>query len=154
MPMARRNIVAGLALLGFACWYAYLAGNLPERSVMPNTPGPSFFPILIVTAVMVLSVCLIGVGLKAGGQSDSRKVENFAEKDGWLAICAFVVYLAVLPYAGFIIASMPFFGVLMYLYGSRNWLLMIATSIVVPLVLYTVFRHGFQIVLPRGLFAF
>ena len=154
MSMAHRNIVAGLSLLVFACWYAYLAGNLPERDVMPNTPGPAFFPTIIVASVLVLSLALVVSGWRGLQPEASAKMAEFASRDGAYAIGAFLVYLAVLPYAGFIVASIPFFAVLMFLYGTRSPAVIGAVAVIMPLILYTVFRHGFQIVLPRGILAF
>ena len=148
MSMAHRNIVAGLSLLVFACWYAYLAGNLPERDVVPNTPGPAFFPTIIAASVLVVS------GWRGLQTEASAKMAEFASRDGAYAIGAFLVYLAVLPYAGFIVASIPFFAVLMFLYGTRSPAVIDAVAVIMPLILYTVFRHGFQIVLPRGILAF
>ena len=154
MPMARRNIVAGLALLAFGSWYAYLTGNLPTRDVMPNTPGPAFFPTIIVAAVMVLSAAMVIAGVKGEHTARAADPSRDRSREPILAIGAFLIYLAALPHIGFILCSIPFFGVLMYLYGSRNWIMMIIVSVVLPLVLYTIFRHGFQIVLPRGILAF
>ena len=154
MPMARRNIVAGLALLAFGSWYAYLAGNLPTRDVMPNTPGPAFFPTIIVVSVMALSAALVVAGFRAEPTEASGKSKPQEGYEPFLAVGAFLVFLAALPHAGFIVCSIPFFGALMYLYGSRNWLMIAVLSVVVPLALYIIFRHGFQIVLPRGILAF
>jgi len=71
-----------------------------------------------------------------------------------LAVGGFIIYLAALPYAGFIVASVLFYAALMYLYGSRNWLMIGASSIIIPVALFVLFRYGFQIILPRGVLAF
>lgn len=154
MTMARRNIIAGFALIAFGIWYVYLIGNLPERSIMPNTPGPSFFPIIIVSAILLLSAALLVSGFLALRLPEANKAKPISSRVATFAIGTFIAYLTVLPYAGFIIASILFFAALMYLYGSRNWLMIAGSSIIIPLVLYVLFRHGFQIILPRGILAF
>lgn len=154
MSMARRNVIAGAALIAFACWYAYLAGSLPSRDIMPNTPGPAFFPTIIVCAVLLLSVALLATGIIALRKESSEEPGKTKAGQGAWAVAAFATYLATLPYAGFIAASIPFFAVLMYLYGTRNRLMLGAVSVGMPVALYIVFRFGFQIVLPRGLIAF
>lgn len=154
MKMARRNTIAGLALMAFGVWYAYLIGNLPERSIMPNTPGPSFFPIIIVSAVLLLSAALLVSGIIGMRQTESNTDERSSERPAILAVGIFIIFLASLPYAGFIVASVPFFAALMYLYGSRNWFLIAGSSITIPIVLFVLFRYGFQIILPRGVLAF
>ena len=152
--MARKNIIAGMALIMFGVWYAYLIGDLPERSIMPNTPGPSFFPIIIVSAILMLSAALFISGVRENHGAEKTVRDQTSHRLAVLAIGAFVVFLALLPYAGFIIASCLFFAVLMYLYGSRNWIMIIASSVIIPVTLYLLFRHGFQIILPRGILAF
>lgn len=154
MTMARRNTVAGLALMAFGVCYAYLIGNLPERSIMPNTPGPSFFPIIIVSAVLLLSAALLVSGIIGLRQPGNDAGVHKSERSALLAVGIFIVYLTSLPYAGFIVASVPFFAVLMHLYGSRNWLIIAVSSTIIPTVLFVLFRYGFQIILPRGVLAF
>ena len=143
MPMAWRNIVAATALLAFSAWYAWLANGLPERS-LPNTPGPSFFPLVVITLVAVLSAALLVKGIADSARPGA--VSPLAP----LAVGSFFVYLALLPVAGFVIASVAFFAALMFLYGSRRPLHIAAASLVAPAVLFVLFRYGFQIVLPRG----
>ncbi len=70
---------------------------------------------------------------------------------GWIALGAFVVYLLLVPLLGFLTASIPFFAVLTSLYGQRNHLLVAVSAIAVPVVVFVVFRYGFQMLLPRGL---
>ena len=147
-------MITGLALLVFASWYAYLTGNLPDRGVMPNTPGPAFFPTIISGAIFVLAAGLVVQGFTEGRSAEAHLAEPGENRNAIAAICAFLTYLAALPYAGFIVASVPFFAVLMFLYGSRNRVMMGIASIVFPVALYIVFRHGFQIILPRGILAF
>lgn len=153
MAMAWRNIVAAAGLLAFGAWYAWLAFGLPERFV-PNTPGPSFFPLVIAALIFVLSLALLFRGV-----ADVRAARGGGAEDGFapggaLTLVAFLVYLAVLPFAGFVIASVAFFAVLMVLYGSRKPLLIGAASTLIPLALFVVFRYGLQIVLPRGIWGF
>lgn len=154
MTMARKNIIAGMALIVFGIWYAFLINDLPERSIMPNTPGPSFFPIIIVSAILILSAALVFSGLREIQSARGAAGDPTSHRQAAQAIGAFVVFLALLPYAGFIVASCLFFAALMYLYGSRNWIMIIGSSVVIPVALYILFRHGFQIILPRGILAF
>jgi len=153
MSMARRNIAAALALIAFSVWYALLAHALPVRS-LPNTPGPSFFPLLIIACVFALSLALLLKGLLGLRGDRERPAEPTTWRQPLLALAGFAVYLAVLPYAGFIVASVAFFAALMWLYGARHRELTAIAALGVPIALYLLFRYGFQIVLPRGPLAF
>lgn len=157
MIMAKRNIVAGLVLIALGAWYSYQIGNLPDRSLMPNTPGPSFFPILIVTALLALSLSLLAVGvieLRRAGHVDAGASSGPLQRAPIYALAAAILYLAALPYAGFIVASVPMFAALMYFYGSRNKIMIAISSVLIPVALYIIFRFAFQIVLPRGILEF
>lgn len=153
MSMARRNILAALALIAFCAWYAVLAEALPERS-LPNTPGPSFFPLLIIACVFALSLALLVKGLRGLRADGGEQAQAGNSRQPFAALAGFVVYLAALPYAGFIIASVVFFAALMLLYGARRHALTALAALAFPIVLYFIFRYGFHIVLPRGPLAF
>ena len=71
-------------------------------------------------------------------------------RQGWLALGGFAVYLLLLPWAGFVLASVPFSGALAALYGERRPIVVVAAAVVIPLVLFVVFSMGFQVLLPRG----
>lgn len=148
--MARRNIVAALVLMGIGAWYGVLTATLPERT-LPNTPGPSFFPWLITGALLILSAGLLVQGLTSGRTEKGQNGDGFPAGRGLYALIWFAVYLAVLPYVGFLFASVPFFGGLMVLYGGRHKLFVGVAAVAVPLLLFFIFRHGFQILLPRGI---
>ncbi|HIC28963.1 MAG TPA: hypothetical protein EYO85_05910, partial [Rhodospirillales bacterium] len=57
---------------------------------------------------------------------------------------------AVLPSLGFLVASVPFFGGMMAVYGERRPLWLVLGSIGVSVGLFYLFRLGFTIYLPVG----
>jgi len=65
----------------------------------------------------------------------------------------FVAYVAALPLTGFVIASVPFFAALMWLFGERRRGWIGVVSIALPVILVLLFRHGLQIPLPSGVLA-
>lgn len=147
--MARRNLVAALVLLAVGICYAILTTGLPERT-LPNTPGPSFFPWLIAGAILLLSVALLGQGLVAARAPGTGHATTPLPRRPVLALLWFAVYLAALPWAGFLWSSIPFFAGLMVLYGGRNWVLVGVSSVAIPVILFYLFRQVFQILLPEA----
>jgi len=146
---ARREVVAASVLIAVGAAYAVLTAGLPNRT-LPNTPGPSFFPWLIAGAVLLLSIALLAQGLLARGRPapDRVRVAGLARRG--IALCCFAVYLAVLPTAGFLWASIPFFAALAAIYGGRGWAVLGAASLVVPAALFYLFREIFRILLPEA----
>ena len=151
MSMAHKNIAAAIGLLAFTAWYAVLTAGLPERAIMPNTPGPSFFPWLITAALSALSLALLVQGITRLKHRDSTAAEPYHFKTPVLALASFAIYLTALPYLGFVPAGVIFFAALMWLYGARNPVMIAAGAVLGPLFLFVLFRYGFNIILPRGL---
>jgi putative tricarboxylic transport membrane protein len=146
--MAQRNLIAGCVLLTCSLAYGFLTIQLPDRG-LPNTPGPAFFPWLITGLLTILSAALLVQGLRGHGGS-AQAAPSPVTPRGWLALGVFVVYLFLLPMLGFVTASIPFFAVLTLLYGQQNRVLVVLTAVAVPVLLFVVFRYGFQMLLPRG----
>ena len=151
MSMAHKNIAAAIGLLAFTGWYAALTSRLPERAIMPNTPGPSFFPWLITAGLCALSIALLVQGITRLKRTNGAAAEPHDFKTPVLALASFAIYLAALPYLGFVAASVLFFAALMWLFGARNPVVIAAGAIAGPLILFVLFRYGFNIILPRGL---
>ncbi|MDA0655312.1 MAG: tripartite tricarboxylate transporter TctB family protein [Proteobacteria bacterium] len=157
MPMAWRNIIAATGLLAFSIWYAWAVQDIPSRSI-PHTPGPSFFPYVIISIIGVLSLALLvkglvglRVGLKAkDGVGESVRWRISVAPAPTFALGAFFIYLACLPFAGFLTSSVLFFAALMVLYGCRAWLTIVIWSAAIPVVLFVIFTRAFQILLPVG----
>jgi putative tricarboxylic transport membrane protein len=165
--MAQRNLIAGCVLLTCSLAYGFLTIQLPDRG-LPNTPGPAFFPWLITGLLTILSAALLVQGLRGhtglltilsaallvqglrGQVRSAQAVPSLVTPRGWLALGVFVVYLFLLPMLGFVTASIPFFAVLTLLYGQQNRVLVVLTAVAVPVLLFVVFRYGFQMLLPRG----
>ena len=161
MKMAIRNIVSGAILILLAIGYAWQITLVPSRDVMPNTPGPAFFPWVILACLALLSIALFiqGIrGLKSQDKAGSAKSSADNTEGQWqkplMMILAFAAYLLALFKLGFVIPSVIFFGVLMWLYGSRKLPFIALFSLSVPIALFVVFSYGFQVLLPRGPWGF
>ena len=150
--MRSRNISAALVLIALGIGYGYLTAGLPKRS-LPHTPDPSFFPWIITACLLVLAVILLVQGLAAPREARDARAGAPPLRAPTVFLVVFAAYVAVLPYAGFLAASIPFFAVLMALYGERRWIAIGAWSLVVPVLVVLVFRHVFQVPLPRGVLA-
>ena len=147
--LARRDVIVGAILLIIGVAYGLMTASLPDRS-LPNTPGPAFFPWLITGGLLVLSVALLSRSLTVGGSESPQASSDRLAYRRVLFLVWFSVYLVILPYAGFLPASVPFFVGLMWLYGERNRLALTLATIIIPASLFYIFRLAFQILLPAG----
>lgn len=149
MSTGHRNLAAGAVLLAVGIGFGLAAAQLPDRT-LPDTPGPAFFPWLIAMGLIGLSAALTVRGLFAIRNRDEDVSGYRLPRRGWLALGGFAAYLLLLPYAGFVLASVPFCGGLVVLYGERRAVVVLGAAILIPLVLFLVFNTGFQVLLPRG----
>ncbi len=149
MSLARRDVIAGAVLLVIGVIYGVMTASLPNRS-LPNTPGPAFFPWLITGGLILLSVALLARALRDSGDKPAHASLDRDAVRRLLALIWFVAYLVLLPYAGFVPASVPFFAGLMWLYGERNRVTLVLAASIIPVSLFYIFRLGFQILLPAG----
>ncbi len=150
--MRRRNVIAALVLIAVAVGYGYLTSRLPVRT-LPNTPDPAFFPWLNAAVLLALGAALLGQGLVAAGGKEAARPAPLGHPSVVAALAAFVAYLMALPGLGFVIATVPFFAILMVVFGERRPAWVAAGSIGVPVLLFVVFRYGFGVLLPLGLLA-
>ncbi len=148
--MPRKNVIAAIGFLLFGAVYGYLTTGLIERT-LPNTPGPSFLPWLLVAALVALSASLLAQGLISSGGGEVPDSGGDAPAASPLAgLAVFAVYLAALPFLGFLLASVPFFGGLMLVSGERRIAFILVAALAVPVFLYSLFAFGFQIPMPSG----
>jgi len=147
--MKQRDIAAAVVLLLVAVGYGYMAARLPERS-LPDTPPPSFLPWIntVLLAALAGLLLLRSLGPDAGPERESVDARTGLTAGAFLVL--FVIFIAVLPYAGFLLASVPFFGLMMLLFGERNPLKVALGALGTPLLLFAVFRYGFNVLLPQG----
>lgn len=146
--MKARDLATAAGCLLLAAAYAWLTARLPGRS-LPNTPGPTFFPWVLTAALGLLGTALAVSSLR--GAAPARAIPA-AGPFPWTALGAIVAYIALLPWAGFVPASVAFCALLMRIIGERRWWAIAAGAAGMPLALMLVFRYVFQIPLPRGVF--
>ncbi len=146
--MRRRNIIAAVVLIACALLYGALTAQLPTRT-LPNTPDPSFFPWINTAIILALSVLLLARSLWWPAPERVKSGTGQYRRAAW-ALAAFVAYLSTMPGLGFILATAPFFAVMMVLFGERRPVWVGGGAVGATVLLYVLFRHGFGVFLPRG----
>lgn len=145
MPL--RNIIGGSILLTFGIVYGYLTSELPDRQIS-GLPGPSLFPWIVTGLLVSLSFLLMIKGvISLRLMKHTPNLETIEIKVIFLLV-GMIIFVMAISVVGFLIAAIPFFAWMMWLCDTRtNWSL-IATSILVPLFCYVLFREVFRIMLP------
>lgn len=128
----------------------YILSTPLDVSDAPFSSNPAIFPQLISIFIILLGFMLLINSLKSGAWSFEFKIKISSLKLGSLFLL-FIVYLVGLQVLGFIISTLIFLWVMMYLLSNEK-LLPILYSLALTTMLYMVFGFGFKILLPIGYF--
>lgn len=69
-------------------------------------------------------------------------------------VAVMAIYVAVLGLLGFVISTLLFAGVVLFIMGERKWYKLVGIPLVLALFLYVVFRLALSIPLPTGFLGF
>lgn len=148
--MRKRNTISAIFLLALTLGYGVMTANLPTRAIEESTQ-PSFFPWVVTVCLLILSALLLIQGLLPAVSTQAPSSSNVPRWKMFSGLIAVAIYLTTLPQLGFIIANILLFAVLMLLYGERRPVPLLSGSILVPIVIFLIFRDLFQIRLPSGI---
>lgn len=148
--MKKRNLIAAFILIAISIIYGILTIQLPTRAI-DNTTEPSFFPGVVAVCLFLLSSSLLLQAIFSPGPSKVPDAPKVRPSQIAMFMGTFVLYLILLPYLGFIAANIPFFAVLMLLYGERRAVWVTLSSVTICIVIFYLFREVFQIILPAGI---
>lgn len=150
--MRTKEIAGALIFIVFAVAYGFLTSGLSERT-LPNTPGPSFLPWCIAVCLLALSTIWLvqsAISKRITGHGNGPARTKISWKTASIGFLAFLSYLTLLPFVGFLISTPPFFGILMSIFGEKRPGRLCIYSAVLPLAFYFVFKILFQIPLPSS----
>ncbi len=149
------NLFAGIFCLAKSALFLYASWTYPKLDRADLIVSARMFPKIVSVGMLVSSVAII---LQALLKPQPRGAYTGEEKREYLrvliviALC--VAYVLVMPFLGFLIASVIFTAAAQIIFGNRNIPVLILVSILFPAALYAAFRYGLSVLLPAGLFGF
>lgn len=153
--MLGRDGIVGLVCLAASLGLIAATRGLPEASMLVPV-GPGFYPRIVLGITAALSVLLIVADVLARRRMPAAGPRQQAPNYRLvlLTFAIFGVYVALLPYVGFRIATLIFVGALQSALqppsGWKDWLLVATVAFVTTLVTYFMFEHYLSVLLPRG----
>ena len=153
MTDKKNNIRTSILFLAFGAFVFYEASAIPL--VMKNDVGSAFFPKVISGAMMVVAVIRLVMALRE--KEGEAKASDSDLKGGWETILLLCVYVLAFQPVGFILDTIVFLFLEMLVLTpkeKRSLPLLGGLSIVVPLIIYTLFVYVINTPLPKGLFGF
>lgn len=141
------NSVIGLVFLIFsAIWYS-LTMSLGAKSGF-TAYGPDFFPKLVITCMIVVSVLLILTDLANKNKTTTFAIKGKAAVRVVLILVLAALYIFILPLAGYIIATIVALVLLMLLFGVKKRLALVLTAVLFPIGIYYLFEVVLKVILP------
>ena len=136
------------------------ARSFPKSAVVEI--GPDFMPTVIGVIIMILSAILLAQSLKgmkeAVAKAEAEGPDDSDYKRVLSSLILSLVYVFVLQPVGFIISTFVYlFGQIFVLAPDekrtkKDIILYLIIDVVFVLVVFFLFRYGFKIVLPAGIF--
>ena len=147
--MRTKNIAAGVGFLFFGALYAFLTSQLPRR--LGNVPGPSFFPWVLTWCFLGLSAVLLVQGLLLEAwRAPKPEGETSVARRTAAGLLFLAVYLVLLPFLGFLLATPLAFAALMWAAGENRPLYIAGWSVGMTALLYLMFHYLFQVPFPAA----
>ncbi|EZH64716.1 hypothetical protein DH09_19550 [Bacillaceae bacterium JMAK1] len=157
----RSNVVTGLSFLVLAVGVFFLSINMNTLSILSIGVSSSFFPIVASVIMFLISIVLLYLARKQVGNEEVASTKEHDEGNVkskqvnvGITFVLILLYLLFLPIIGFILATTLYLVVQSYLLATkekRNLLMFSSLSLTASVVIYHVFRSGFDLMLPVGI---
>lgn len=112
--------------------------------------SPRFFPSLISALLAILGVVMFIQGWRKRGKED-QEAYVLEKREAILValtlgvMAAYTALLYILPYIPVTIAAM---ALLIWAYGQKSWKKLAIAAIVLPVIIYVMFRFGLSLKMP------
>jgi hypothetical protein len=160
MEKTYANLRSGLILLALSipAYFWLIPAQIRIREL--DGLGPEFFPRLMVICCGLCAAGMVIQGLVGLGKAGALRLATFTNSEYRIKLVKYVphllfllvalAYLLVMPYSGFVIASVPFLTFLLWFFGHSkiHWCVLIASVSVA--VIYLVFTYAFKVSFPQG----
>ena len=156
------DIIVGLFYTALGGFTIYLAKQLPKSRVMKI--GPDFMPMVIGTLILILALMLLFSSIKNFKRNAAKAEAAPADTSDYKRVLAslvlVVIYVNILAPVGFILSTLGYLFLQIIVLApndrrsAKNILLYAVIDVVFVLIVFFLFRYGFKIVLPAGIFSF
>ncbi len=120
------------------------------KDVGADFPTPRSFPDIISGSISVLGVALFLSGRRKIGKPD-LKTYVLTKKEARLVsitLVLLILYIIALAFLPYIPTTVVVLGLMIWLYGQKNWIKLAVTAVCVPVVIYYSFSYLLQLRLP------
>ena len=154
------DIVTGIFYAVLGAVVIYLSKQLPKSKVMKI--GPDFMPMLIGIIILILALMLLFSAIKNFKANAEKAASMPADTSDYKRVLAslvlVVIYVNILAPVGFILSTLGYLFLQIVVLApndrrtAKNILSYAILDVVFVFAVFFLFRYGFKIVLPSGIF--
>jgi|TARA_B100002003_G_scaffold206404_1_gene200213 hypothetical protein len=157
MKFRTAEIATGVLFLVFSMVYIfYITPNFVTNPLadsnadkMAWTLSPEALPYLNIGVFIAFSLIMVFQAIRTTNAALLEMNIGSFGKIAFVVAWSFL-YTYLLPIFGFFLLSPVFMAVLILAFGLQNWMLVLAVSVAMPVLMDTFFFQMFQIILPEG----
>ena len=154
------DIVVGVFFMALSAIMMVMAQMLPKSKVMEI--GPDFMPMVIGAITFVLALILTVLNVKnmkmRAAELEKITIDECDYKRVLLSALLVLVYVFILQPVGFIVSTLVYLPLQMLVLspddqrGKKQIIQLLIIDLIFTMVVFFLFRYGFKIVLPAGIF--
>lgn len=154
------DIVVGVFFMALSAIMMVMAQMLPKSKVMEI--GPDFMPMVIGAITFILAAILTFLNVKnmkmRAAEIDPSKIDDCDYKRVLLSALLVLIYVFILQPVGFLVSTLVFLPLQMLVLspddqrGKKQVIQLLIIDVIFTMVVFFLFRYGFKIVLPAGIF--
>ena len=154
------DIVISIFYAALGAVTIYLAQQLPKSRVMKI--GPDFMPMVIGILILILALMLLFSSIKNfkanAAKAEAMPADTSDYKRVLASLVLVVIYVNILAPVGFILSTLGYLFLQITVLApndrrsAKNILTYAVIDVIFVFVVFFLFRYGFKIVLPAGMF--
>jgi len=148
----KENAISGIVCILAGAVIYWISGGFGLRGLSPDPLGPSVYPKLVGTGLVILGAILFVMAARSKDAEPKKKASLQGQGGGRIIALVFagVAYIIIFERLGFIITTMLFIIAIMFITGERKWKRSFSAAVIIPLCLYLVFKELLNVLLPLG----
>ena len=149
--MKRVDIIFGIIGLIISAYVSYMLDSFPEGQ--PGEVGADFFPYILAIGLGVSSLVLIvcSVFKKISEDAEPFKFTDAGIQRVGIALTVTVIYCLAMDSLGFILCTLVYLPLMMFLLKERKYFQMVLVSGAITATVFLVFNSFLNITLPLGI---
>lgn len=154
--MKKGNIIAGILCIALGVWVVITCLGYPTAAVYgTGAPGPGLWPGIIGGGLALAGLWLIISTLRAPADSLPQiDVMGSGPRRVYVTMAILVVYVFLLPTTGFIPITIVMMFVLVQWFAKYKWYVTLCISVLITVLIYSVFRFLLDVPIDFGMIAF